>query len=134
MVVEHDERCFDLSDVLALHERTGVRVVFDLHHHRCNPASGLEDVRTALAAALDTWPSGLRPKVHLSSPRTEFRSVAGRKRPPLLDQHADFLSPWDLVTLLDAADRPLDVMVEAKAKDLAVLAVRRSLERLGQAA
>ena len=134
LVVEHDERCFDLSDVLALHERTGVRVVFDLHHHRCNPASGLEDVRTALAAALDTWPAGVRPKVHLSSPRTEFRSVGGRKRPPLLDQHADFLSPWDLVTLLDAADRPLDVMVEAKAKDLAVLAVRRSLERLGQAA
>ena len=37
LVVEHDERCFDLSDALELHERTGVRVVFDLHHHRCNP-------------------------------------------------------------------------------------------------
>jgi UV DNA damage endonuclease len=135
LVVEHDERCFDLSDVLELHERAGVPVVFDLHHHRCNPASGREDVAGALTAALDTWPAGIRPKVHVSSPRTEFRSVGGRQRPPLLDQHADFLSPWDLLTLLDAADRPLDVMVEAKAKDLAVLSVRRSLERLaGQAA
>lgn len=135
LVVEHDERCFDLSDALELHARTGVRVVFDLHHHRCNPARGREDVAAALTAALDTWPAGVRPKVHLSSPRTEFRSVGGRQQPPLLDQHADFLSPWDLLTLLDAADRPLDVMVEAKAKDLAVLSVRRSLERLaGKAA
>jgi UV DNA damage endonuclease len=70
----------------------------------------------------------------VSSPRTEFRSVGGRPRPPLLDQHADFLSPWDLLTLLDAADRPLDVMVEAKAKDLAVLAVRRALDRLARKA
>ena len=130
VVVEHDERCFDLAAVLSLHERTGVRVVFDLHHHRCNPAAGLEDAGTAMAAALDTWPADVRPKVHLSSPRTEFRSVGGRRRPPLLDQHADFVSPWDLVALLDAADRPLDVMVEAKAKDLAVLAVRGWLDRL----
>ena len=130
LVVEHDERCFDLSDVLELHERTGVRVVFDLHHHRCNPAPGRENVGQALKASLDTWPAGVRPKVHVSSPRTEFRSVGGRQRPPLLDQHADFLSPWDLLTLLDAADRPLDVMVEAKAKDLAVLSVRRALDRL----
>ena len=130
LVVEHDERCFDLSDVLWLHERTGVRVVFDLHHHRCYPASGREDVVGALSAALDTWPPGVRPKVHLSSPRTEFRTVDGRPRPPLLDQHADFVPPWDLLALLEAADRALDVMVEAKAKDLAVDWLRRSLERV----
>ena len=130
LVVEHDERCFDLSDVLWLHERTGVRVVFDLHHHRCYPASGREDVVGALSAALDTWPPGVRPKVHLSSPRTELRTVDGRPRPPLLDQHADFVPPWDLLALLEAADRALDVMVEAKAKDLAVEWLRRSLERV----
>ena len=129
LVVEHDERCFDVSDVLELHRRTGVRVVFDLHHHRCKPAAGWE-VGPALAAALDTWPAGVRPKVHLSSPRTELRLVAGKARPPLLDQHADFVHPWDLLTLLEAADRPVDVMVEAKAKDLAVGWLRRSLERV----
>jgi UV DNA damage endonuclease len=130
LVVEHDERCFDLSDVMDLHERTGVRVVFDLHHHRCNAARGLEDVATALREALDTWPAGVRPKVHVSSPRTELRTVGGKLVPPLLDQHADFLTPWDLLTLLEAADRPLDVMIEAKAKDLAVLWLRRALERV----
>lgn len=130
VVVEHDERCFDLSDVLALHERTGVRVVFDLHHHRCNAAPELEDVADALPAALDTWPADIRPKAHVSSARTELRSVGGKPQPPLLDQHADFLTPWDLLTLLEASDRPLDVMVEAKAKDLAILWLRRALERV----
>lgn len=129
LVVEHDERSFGLSDALWLHARTGARVVFDLHHQRCNPGPW-EGVAAPLQAALDTWPADIRPKVHVSSPRTELREVGGKPRPPLLEQHADFLHPWDLVVLLDAADRPLDVVVEAKAKDLAVLWLRRSLERV----
>jgi UV DNA damage endonuclease len=130
LAVEHDERSFDVDDVLWLHERTGVRVVFDLHHHRCKPGLVRHSVTEALTAALDTWPDGVRPKAHVSSPRTELREVGGALRAPLLDQHADFLSPWDLLALLDAADRPLDVVVEAKAKDLAVLWVRDALRRV----
>lgn len=130
VAIEHDERSFDLADVLALAERTGARAIFDLHHHRCNPAPGLEDYGEALAAALATWPAGVRPKVHLSSPRTELRLVGGKPRAPLLDQHSDFASPWDLVELLSAARAPVDVMIEAKAKDLAVEWMRTQLERL----
>jgi UV DNA damage endonuclease len=138
VVVEHDERLFDLSDVLALHRRTGVRVVYDHHHHRCNRAPAHADAADALAAACATWPPGQRPKVHLSSPRTELRTVrrraGGRVRErlvaPRLDQHADFVTPWDLAELLAAAPGPLDVMLEAKAKDLALLALREQLARL----
>jgi UV DNA damage endonuclease len=140
LVVEHDERLFSLADVLGLHERHGMRVVYDHHHHRCNPAPGLEDPTAAIAAACATWPDGVRPKVHLSSPRTELRLVRraprdrGRVRsvpvPPTIEQHADFATPWDLAELLDAAPGPVDVMVEAKAKDLAVLWLRDQLVRL----
>jgi UV DNA damage endonuclease len=134
VAVEHDETAFDLDDVLELHRRTGVRVVFDHHHHRCNPAARLGDLREAIAAALDTWPDGQRPKVHVSSPRTELREVgrgaSRRLLPPLLDQHADFVTPWDLADVLGAIDRPVDVMLEAKAKDLAVLWARTALERV----
>jgi UV DNA damage endonuclease len=130
VAVEHDERSFDLAEVLDIAERTGARAIFDLHHHRCNPAPGLEDYGEAMAAAFATWPAGVRPKAHLSSPRTELRVVGGRPRPPLLDQHADFATPWDLVELLSAAPGPVDVMIEAKAKDLAVDWMRTQLERL----
>jgi UV DNA damage endonuclease len=50
--------------------------------------------------------------------------------PPLLDQHADFVPPWDLLGLLRLLDRPCDVMVEAKAKDLAISYLRTGLLRV----
>jgi UV DNA damage endonuclease len=114
VVVEHDERSFSLVDVLWLHDRTGVRVVYDLHHDRCNPSDA------TLADAYATWPDGVRPKVHVSSPRLALPR-------PRLDAHADFVAPWDVQAVLDAAPGPVDVMLEAKAKDLALLAVRAQL-------
>jgi UV DNA damage endonuclease len=141
LVVENDERSFAIDDLVALHARTGVPVVFDVHHHRLNPgADGLRDPGEALVAAYATWPAGVRPKAHLSSPRTELRVVRRRASgarkaeevlvPPLLEQHADFVAPWELASLVRSAPGPVDVMVEAKAKDLAVLALRRHLGRL----
>jgi UV DNA damage endonuclease len=133
LVVEHDETTFDLDDVLELHRRTGAAVIFDSHHHRVNVGEW-SDAAEALAAAYATWPDGVRPKAHVSSPRTELRTVgrgkAARVMPPLLDQHADFATPWDVADVLRAAPGPLDVMLEAKAKDLALLWVRRALERV----
>jgi UV DNA damage endonuclease len=135
--IEHDERAFDLADVLELHRLTGAKVIFDLHHHRCNRASSFAAPADAMAATFATWPAGVRPKVHLSSPRTELRMVKrGRKQvavAPLLDQHADFVTPWDLAELLEAAPGPVDVMIEAKAKDLAVEWLRTQLERVAPA-
>jgi UV DNA damage endonuclease len=143
LVLEHDETSYHLGHVLEIHRRTGVRVVFDLHHHRCFPAPGLEDPAEALAAAYATWPRDVRPKAHLSSPRTELRTlkrkVPGERKlkevlvPPALDQHADFVTPFDLVELIRAAPGPLDVMLEAKAKDLALLWLRTQLQRVSPA-
>ena len=131
VAIENDETCFDAADVLGLHRRLGVRVVFDWHHHRCNPAPSQPDPAEALAAACATWPAGVRPKVHLSSPRT---AIDAKGRSPRLDQHADFVTPWDLLDVVDAAPGPVDVMLEAKAKDLAVLWLRQQLSRIGRAA
>jgi UV DNA damage endonuclease len=131
VVIENDEAGFDVADALELHRRLGVRVVFDWHHHRCKAAAAPSDPAEALAAAYATWPSDVRPKVHLSSPRTAFDEQG---RAPRLDQHADFVTPWDLLDVLQAAPGPVDVMLEAKAKDLAVLWLRRQLSRSARAA
>ena len=134
VVVEHDETSFDLDAVLDLHGRTGVRVVYDHHHHRCHTADRLRTTADALAAALGTWPEGVRPKVHVSSARTELRTLGKgktvRRVPPLLDQHADFVTPWDVLDVLRSAARDVDVMLEAKAKDLALLWLREQLMRV----
>lgn len=149
LALENDERIFGVEDVLELHRRTGVRVVLDVHHHRIHPASGGIPLGDALGRAIDTW-AGARPKVHLSSARTMLdnpipvgvpqpRTSRSRKPAwapgfPQLRGHADLVAPWDLEALVAAADAPLDVMLEAKAKDLALLHLRRSLREIGSPA
>jgi UV DNA damage endonuclease len=135
LALENDERLFGLDDVMALHERTGVRVVLDVHHHRIHPASSGISARDAIHAAYRTWPSGTRPKVHLSSPRTMLEQTPrgkgrGPGAVPPLRAHADLVVPWDLSAVLDVAPGPLDVMLEAKAKDIALLNLRQSIQAL----
>jgi UV DNA damage endonuclease len=47
---------------------------------------------------------------------------------PDLAPHADLVSPFDFVELMSLVPAPVDVMLEAKAKDLALLWLRRQLE------
>ena len=50
---------------------------------------------------------------------------------PLPRQHSDFLHPFEVIDLLQAAVsarvRPFDVMLEAKAKDVALLRLREQI-------
>ena len=134
IVVEHDDTAFDLGDALELHRRVGVPVVFDYHHHRCRPWATASRLDELIGVAAGTWPAGMRPKLHVSSPRTELRIVgrgkAARAVAPLVGQHSDYPSPWDVADVLRAAPCSVDVMLEAKAKDLAVLWTRQQLARL----
>jgi UV DNA damage endonuclease len=140
LVLENDDGRYDAADILWINERTGVPLVFDYLHHWCNNRAGL-DVHAALAACLRTWPTGVRPKVHFSSPRTELRLIERRNRktgkaeqvqaPPIWSGHADYLNPFEFITFLrGAAQLPaFDVMLETKMKDLALLQLRADLRR-----
>lgn len=140
LTLENDERSFSVADTVWIHDRTGLRLVFDSLHHLNNPG-GME-VAEAAALALKTWPSDQRPKVHFSSPRTEMRVVqqvdpeTGRKaeaiRPPIWTQHSDYVNPFEFIAFLQQVQglRPFDVMLEAKAKDLALLRLREDLQRI----
>lgn len=74
LVLEHDDIRFSAADVLWIHERTGVRLVFDYQHFWCLNPERL-DMRDTLEKFMATWPQGVRPKLHFSSPRTELREV-----------------------------------------------------------
>ncbi|HEV2768662.1 MAG TPA: UV DNA damage repair endonuclease UvsE [Solirubrobacteraceae bacterium] len=136
LVVENDDRTFGLVDVLALSERIGRPVVWDILHHHCHDPEGIPD-REALERALATWPAGVVPKVHVSSPKTaveERKKRAGRRVErslvlPQLRAHADMIDPIAFEVFLAeiAAGLDFDVMLEAKAKDLALLRLREQL-------
>ncbi len=140
IVIENDDRTYALRDVLPLAERIGRPVVWDILHHHCHDPEGIDD-REALGLAMATWPAGVRPKIHYSSPRLdveERKKKVGRRverwlAMPQLRAHADLIDPIafeDFVRRI-AADREVDVMLEAKAKDLAVLRLRDQLADRG---
>ena len=136
LVVENDDRTFSLADVLRLHECTGVKVVWDILHHHCNDPDDVPDGE-ALRLALATWPAGVTPKIHYSTPKTameERRRKVGRRVErswilPQLRAHADLIDPiaFEHFVRETAAGLDFDVMLEAKAKDLALLRLREQL-------
>jgi len=139
LVIENDDRVFAIDTVEPLARRLGLRVVFDPHHHRCHNPASVPDGE-ALALALATWPPGVIPKVHYSSPRLdigESRKRVGRRveRRPVLPQlrsHADLIEPSGFEAFLTLlGDREADVMLEAKGKDLALFALRDHLAARG---
>jgi UV DNA damage endonuclease len=137
LVLENDDLRFSAADVLNIHDRTGVPLVFDVQHHQCLNPQRLP-WRPTLERFLRTWPQGVRPKIHYSSPRTEMREVirtnrkTGKKektlQPPIWTAHADYVHPFEFIRFaLDTKDLDFDIMLEAKAKDLALLRLRRDL-------
>lgn len=110
LTVENDDVTYTVADLLPLCKELGIPLVYDVHHHRCNP-DGLS-VRRATMLASGTW-KGREPWFHVSSPRNGWRG-AGDARP-----HSDFVDPGDFPREWRRLDATVDV--EAKAKELAVL-------------
>lgn len=142
MALENDDMRFSVSDIQWIHERTGIPLVFDYLHFRNFNPQGL-DTAQALDVCLRSWPSGVTPKIHFSSPRTAMRIVERRAprdrstspqlRAPRPTQHADFADPFQFIDFVSkakqAVEQEFDVMLEVKGKDLAVLRLREDLAR-----
>ena len=159
LVLEHDDIRFSASDILWIHEHTGVRLIFDHQHFWCLNPDKL-DMMDTVRAILRTWPDGQRPKIHFSSPRTELREVKRRikepaaaakpkktaataaKKParqpkfktvqiaPIWTGHADYIHPFEFMSFMrEAKDLAFDVMLEAKVKDMALIRLRPDMLR-----
>jgi UV DNA damage endonuclease len=139
LVLEHDDVRFSAADILWIHEYTGVRLIFDHQHFWCLNPEQLK-LKPTLAAILRTWPEGVRPKIHFSSPRTEMREVKRKDRStgkaknvriaPIWTGHADYVHPFEFVGFMrEVGDLDFDVMLEAKMKDLALIRLRPDMLR-----
>ena len=115
IALENDDHRFSPTDLLPLCRRTGVPLVYDVHHHRCH-GDGLS-VETATDRAAATW-DGREPWTHISSPREGWG--AGNPRP-----HADYIDSRDFPEAWRG--RRMTVDVEAKAKERAVVALLSAL-------
>jgi UV DNA damage endonuclease len=140
LVVENDDRTFGTADAVQLAQRIGRPVVWDVLHHHCYDPVGIPD-RQALELALSTWEDGVMPKMHFSTSRTDLeerKKKVGRRierslvAPPQR-AHADLVDPMAFEQFLTttAAGIDLDIMLEAKGKDLALLRLREQLSGRG---
>jgi UV DNA damage endonuclease len=132
LALENDDHRFSHADVWAIHQQCGVRLVFDnLHHLVHNPAH--VPMRQALEQSLATWSAEVTPKVHFSTPRTEARSFENttRLKMPTWTEHSDFCSPFEFIAFMRLTEglRAFDVMLESKARDVALLKLREDLRR-----
>ncbi len=111
LTVENDDKAsmYSVSDLMYIHSRTGIPIVFDYHHHQFN-TGGLSE-SDALSLALSTWPDGITPVVHYSESKRINELVDVKPQ-----AHSDFIHK-----LPNTYGNDIDIMVEAKAKEQTVL-------------
>jgi len=126
LTVENDDRqsLYSTQELYdGVFSRTGIPIVFDYHHHVFCQGDLTE--KQALELAISTW-GDIKPVVHYSESRAEEKKDA-KIRP---HAHSDYVNGP-----VDDYGYDLDVMIEAKAKELALFKLKKNdAERLTAAA
>ena len=116
VTVENDDvaSAYSVDDLLELHRLCDgtLPIVFDFHHYKFCPGALTQE--QALRAAIATWPKNVRPVVHWSE------SQPGRKP----HAHSDYVRG---PIFLHGLENDIDVMIESKCKERALLAYRDGL-------
>ncbi|MBX5459135.1 MAG: UV DNA damage repair endonuclease UvsE [Thermogemmatispora sp.] len=116
--LENDERCWSVQQLLPICEVSALPLVVDNLHHALNGAAETPLEGLPWERILTTW-NGRRPKLHYAEQNPSKRPGA----------HSDYVSPTGFRSFLAAVPWPdYDVMLECKAKDLALLRLRQELE------
>ena len=112
LTVENDDKAsmYSVLDLMYIHKRIGIPIVFDYHHHKF--CTGDLSEQEALELAISTWPDGIKPVVHYSESKSLHESDDKIKP----QAHSDYIHK-----LPNLYDNDVDVMVEAKAKELSIL-------------
>jgi UV DNA damage endonuclease len=114
LTVENDDTIYTPSDLLPMCRAEGIPLVYDVHHHRCNTDD--LSVEAATQEAIGTW--NREPMFHISSPIEGWKGPKPRRHHDFIDVR-DFPDCW--------RDLKLSIEVEAKAKEVAVLKLKKQL-------
>lgn len=117
IILENDDKVFKIEDVLKICNSLNIPMVLDYHHYKCNRVEQLENY---IKEIINTW-NGKTPKMHISSKKNnkEFRS------------HHDYININDfieLISILKKENIDIDIMIEAKQKDMALFKLIRELK------
>ncbi|PLX79456.1 MAG: UV DNA damage repair endonuclease UvsE [Desulfuromonas sp.] len=119
LALENDDISYTVEDLKPVCEDLSIPLVYDVHHHRCNPdCYGVDE---ATRVCIESWRNSGRgePYLHVSSPKHGWQGTNPKPHADYIDIN-DFPVAWRKLNLT--------VDVEAKAKELAVLKLMRELE------
>ena len=112
LTVENDDKAsmYSVKELYnGVYSNIGVPIVVDYHHHKfCDGGLGEQE---ALELAISTWPKGITPATHYSESRREEQGDDTIR----VQAHSDYI--YDKI---DTYGNDIDIMVEAKRKELAV--------------
>ena len=116
--LENDDISFTPADLLPVCKKLQIPMVYDVHHHRCKPDE--YSIEETTERVMETWQAvGREPSFHISSPKNGWQNGYPKPHADYIDL-ADFPSCWK--------GRTITVDVEAKAKELAVLRLKKGLK------
>jgi UV DNA damage endonuclease len=117
LTVENDDKAsmYSVKDLYDnVYKVIGIPIVFDYHHHKF--CTGDLSEQEALELAMSSWPTDIVPVVHYSESRSkEYEDPKIRPQ-----AHSDYVLDY-----IDTYGNEVDIMVEAKAKELAVLRYKK---------
>ena len=120
IVVENDDKVFNIKDCLYLNEKLNVPIVLDYHHHFCNN-DGI-NLHDYIEDIFNTW-KNINPKVHFSSPKNLTKKE--------IRSHNDYIDSNKFIEFVEDIkhlDYDIDIMIEAKKKDEALFRLMRELK------
>jgi UV DNA damage endonuclease len=112
LTVENDDKAsmYSVKDLMYIHNKIGIPIVFDYHHHQF--CTGDMTEQEALELAVTTWPKDIKPIVHYSESKALHENNPKEKA----QAHSDYIN-----AIPNTYNMDVDIMVEAKAKELAIL-------------
>ena len=112
LTIENDDKAsmYSVKDLMYIHNAIGIPIVFDYHHHQFCTGDLSEEAALKLAAT--TWPEGITPVVHYSESKALHENNPKEKP----QAHSLYIK-----SLPNTYELDVDIMVEAKAKELAIL-------------
>jgi UV DNA damage endonuclease len=128
VVLENDEKCYDIDDVLRISEELNVPTVFDLFHYYCykkyHPDKKQLTFDELIPRVLETWKKrDIRPKFHLSEQMqpVKVKGVVNKNAKPI-GSHSLYIDemPQVFLNLYDKYGVEADIMIEAKGKEVAI--------------
>ncbi len=117
IVLENDDKSFNIRNVLSICEKLNIPMVLDYHHFKINKNN--EKIEDYIQRIFKTWKT--IPKVHFSTSKDKKNKRS----------HNDYINSDDFIKFLDKikfTNQDFDVMIEAKQKDDALFRLIRELK------